>query len=809
LLLLETGKKTLRLGALPTTNLPVKSVVTSEPAKRKELLKRVMPVETKQKHSYKDFEDYSRKVKKLKLGNWKSASTVSYSILTLDDEKYQVPKFEVYVDISLEFTVRSYGWRLPDNHQIYKENRRSLRFSTVSSLLSSFNQYQICSGIDNAMNLPQSKLSIHSIPLRFTVDPDSEHPNQSDQSHRSSLCSLLLLGDSDSQCLACISLQKTLRTEKKNLSKKIEQPASKFAPLSVTHPERIKKALIKEREMCKKLTFDVERLKKEVNKKGIKLDSDLADDFETILTANTDQITPFMKLFWDEQKKLAQQNQFQYHPMLIRFCLSLASKSAKAYDELRDSKVLVLPSRRTLRDYKNAIRPSTGFNPAVIEELVQTTKSLKGNQRNIVMSLDEVKIQEDLVFDKHSGELIGFVDLGDPELNYSSFKDIDALASHCMVFYIRGLSSDLKFSLAYFATKTVTAPQIFTLFWKAVSILELTCNLHVIALVSDGASSNRNFYRMHKDISDCIDSPVVYRTINLFGRDRFVYFFADAPHLMKTLRNAVYHSREHGKGTRELWNGNQILWRHISQVVQDDLNRGLKLLPKLSQNHIYLTSYSSMTVSYATQILSSSMANVMNHYYPEFKDTATYCQLTDGFFDCCNVRNQLEGKKKRKTFLEPYRDVNDSRFVWLKNVFLEYFTTWKELISNRADLTPKEKEKMFIPMQTFEGLQMTVYSLVEATQYLLQNGVDFVLTERFNQDVLEEYFGRQRSLGRFNDAPNLFQFGYNSNTLRMQRSVVPVKGNTRGAHSQKRKPSWTVVDDQPLKKRSSGKVSKK
>jgi len=116
---------------------------------------------------------------------------------------------------------------------------------------------------------------------------------------------------------------------------------------------------------------------------------------------------------------------------------------------------------------------------------------------------------------------------------------------------------------------------------------------------------------------------------------------------------------------------------------------------------------------------------------------------------------------------------------------------------------------MFIPMQTFEGLQMTVYSLVEATQYLLQNGVDFVLTERFNQDVLEEYFGRQRSLGRFNDAPNLFQFGYNSNTLRMQRSVVPVKGNTRGAHSQKRKPSWTVVDDQPLKKRSSGKVSKK
>ena len=122
---------------------------------------------------------------------------------------------------------------------------------------------------------------------------------------------------------------------------------------------------------------------------------------------------------------------------------------------------------------------------------------------------------------------------------------------------------------------------------------------------------------------------------------------------MKTLRNAVYHSREHGKGTRELWNGNPILWRHISQVVHDDSNRSLKLLPKLSQNHIFLTSYSSMTVSYATQILSSSMANVIQNYYPEFQETATYCQLMDSFFDCCNVRNQLEGKKREKLFWSP------------------------------------------------------------------------------------------------------------------------------------------------------------
>ena len=37
----------------------------------------------------------------------------------------------------------------------------------------------------------------------------------------------------------------------------------------------------------------------------------------------------------------------RHHPMIIRFCLSLASKSASPYDELRPSNVLTLPSRRT------------------------------------------------------------------------------------------------------------------------------------------------------------------------------------------------------------------------------------------------------------------------------------------------------------------------------------------------------------------------------------------------------------------------------------------------------------------------------
>ena len=74
-----------------------------------------------------------------------------------------------------------------------------------------------------------------------------------------------------------------------------------------------------------------------------------------------------------------------------------------------------------------------------------------------------------------------------------------------------------------------------------------------------------------------------------------------------------------------------------------------------------------------------------------------------------------------------------------------------------------------------------------------------VLTERFCQDVVEEYFGRQRALGRRSDNPSLRYFGYNDNTLRIQGANTAVMGNTRGARKTKR--AWYAVSNSPIKKR--------
>ena len=421
-----------------------------------------------------------------------------------------------------------------------------------------------------------------------------------------------------------------------------------------------------------------------------------------------------------------------------------------------------------------------------------------------------MKIQAGLVWDKNSGELIGYCDLGDPETNFCHLEKVE-LATHALVLFVRGLCTDLKFAFANFGTRGVTAYQLVPIFWKAVSILELTCHLSIIATTSDGASPNRKFYRIHFDMDGGAEKDVCYRVVNPFAESlRYIYFFSDAPHLVKTTRNCLMHSGA-GRCTRSMWNnGLFLMWSHIRDIYNFDQESGLHCLPRLTNDHINLNSYSVMRVNLAAQVLSHTMASVLRLYgNANSAATAQLCEMMDKFFDCANVRSTTEGERNLKPFLKPYTDINDERFEFLEKDFLGYLTRWKASVQARpGNFTDNARSRMFLSWQTYEGLKITSYSLIEATKFLLNQGFEFVLTERFCQDVVEEYFGQQRALGKRNDNPNLRQFGYNDNAIRTVRDVTVVMGNTRGAQKQKRKPSWYVVDNKKLKKRK-GKKEKK
>ena len=183
--------------------------------------------------------------------------------------------------------------------------------------------------------------------------------------------------------------------------------------------------------------------------------------------------------------------------MIIKFCLSLAAKSSSAYKDLRYNNktgtgVLVLPSLRTLRNYKNYIRPTRGFNPDIVNELAKKTASFSETERYVTILFDEMKIQENLVWDKHSDELIGFVDLGDINVNFATLKNTQTLATHVLVFFVKSVVNPLSYSFPTFATDGIAAYQIMPIFWQPIKYLE-KINLKVIAATADGASQIENF----------------------------------------------------------------------------------------------------------------------------------------------------------------------------------------------------------------------------------------------------------------------------------------------------------------------------
>ena len=88
------------------------------------------------------------------------------------------------------------------------------------------------------------------------------------------------------------------------------------------------------------------------------------------------------------------------------------------------------------------------------------------------------------MWDKYTGELIGFVDLGDINTNFATLKDVKEIATHVLVFLVKSVVNPMSFSFATFATAGITSYQIMPIFWNAVCYLE-NINLKVIAATAD------------------------------------------------------------------------------------------------------------------------------------------------------------------------------------------------------------------------------------------------------------------------------------------------------------------------------------
>ena len=298
-----------------------------------------------------------------------------------------------------------------------------------------------------------------------------------------------------------------------------------------------------------------------IDNENITVDDELDDDLHKMVNEHESEIKAaypegsFQRVFWDEQVKASTFNDkrsMKWHPMFIRWCLYLRHVSGKAYEVLRNSGCIRLPSQRTLRDYTHYVSAKTGFSIEVDQMLVSSLDVSIERNRYVSLVLDEVHIRDNLVYDKHNGQIVGFVDLGKTNNHLLDFELLDGadrqVAKTMLVLMVRGLFTRVNFPYAQFACCVLTGELLFDPVWEAVSRLERQ-GIRVMALTCDGASTNRRLWKMHST-----DKGLVYKVPNVFAPEttRFLYFIADPPHLLKTVRNCW-------------WNPKRALW--VSELV--------------------------------------------------------------------------------------------------------------------------------------------------------------------------------------------------------------------------------------------------
>lgn len=411
----------------------------------------------------------------------------------------------------------------------------------------------------------------------------------------------------------------------------------------------------------------------------------------------------FEILLTDQAKALnVPSRQMRWHPLVIKWCLRLFSKSHSAYEDLRESGFLKLPSGRLLSDYKKFASPKSDCQTSTLQamkELFVKSKIKKhGNLGGLFF--DEVKIKEGLVFNPSTFELIGFTDSDDDETDTPKVSEateqnkntIKKIATHVLQFYYKSLFAKFEFPCAFFLTRGITAQKLNRVFWQGISVLH-GFGFSVMLACCDGAPENRSFMNMN-------GINITKSKCNNPFSSKPLFFRSDPPHLMKKLRNNIFNSGfkdQNSRFTRTLRkNGKYMLWDHIYSVYQRDKKRRL-FATDLRSSHVHLNNLSKMRVKLAVHTLSAKVRQDMGaHENNVTESTQDYIKMCETLW---NVFNDSK----------PLQSVDDARVASLTEV-LNYFTNWKkelkQLFKKKAEISSH-----FISWQTMFYLEVSVLAM--------------------------------------------------------------------------------------------------
>lgn len=210
------------------------------------------------------------------------------------------------------------------------------------------------------------------------------------------------------------------------------------------------------------------------------------------------------------------------------------------------------------------------------------------------------------------------------------YTDDGAIATHALVFMVRGLRTKSKQASICIFAFFFTAPKLTELISECIDRL-CEVGLIVRCIICDQGATNMAAVRN----LGCTGNNLSFTRPCL---SQVVYVIYDAPHLLKSVRNNfVKHD--------VMFDNHTARWKHIAAFYQLDKASSIRLAPKLTDRHIDFSNQAKTRVCLAAQVLSHSVAaglqaRVVTKLPDVALGTALFVEQVDKLFDMLNSRKK-------------------------------------------------------------------------------------------------------------------------------------------------------------------------
>ncbi|CAH2083306.1 unnamed protein product [Euphydryas editha] len=424
--------------------------------------------------------------------------------------------------------------------------------------------------------------------------------------------------------------------------------------------------------------------------------------------------------------------------------LSLYKKSPKCYRLLY--KYFALPSSNAMKRLLSQVKLAPGINKLIFAKINKTLLNKAVSDRLCSLIFDEMSITPQIFYSPQKDQLEGFTS-----------NDKEIFADHALVFMVKGVKNNFKQPVAYYFTNSLTKLElkqnlrsvIDHCFQSSLIIVNTVCDqssVNVGAITELVEETKATYLRQGKE----------WRHEVMRFKGHVVVPLYDTPHLIKGIRNNLI-----TKDLSYVTNNEKkiVKWDYFKMVYDADKSYAeLRLLNKITEEHINPEKINKMRVKSATQLFSHSVAVVTEHLTArgdlpiECRHLVDLTLLIDDLFDSLNVNSlcipngkDFKGPVKRNT---PHHELWKKAKLVLRTItFIQKVT-----VQGKVRLVEKVVPSVRNLIKTIEGMELLWQIL--SRRYRL----DLMMTRNFNQDPLENFFGNIRSYGARNVAPNTMGF---------------------------------------------------